>query len=54
MEAHRNLGMLLSSVPGRAPDAIAHLEAAQRIQPDPALTQVINRLRLTEKPGTRP
>ncbi len=31
MEAHYNLALALSFIPGRMPDAIAHLEAAQRL-----------------------
>ena len=46
--AHKNLGMLLLSL-GRTPEAISHLEAAQSIQPDPEITQILNSLR----PGQR-
>jgi hypothetical protein len=35
----------LSQVPGRLPEAISHLEAAQRIRPIPEVQQAIERLR---------
>jgi tetratricopeptide (TPR) repeat protein len=41
---HKNLGVLLLEL-GRTTDAIAHFEAAQRIQPDPELPPLIGRLR---------
>ena len=34
VEAHNNLGLMLSRTPGRLPDAIAEYQAAQRIRPD--------------------
>jgi hypothetical protein len=48
-QAQRNLGFLLSSVPGRGPEAIVHLEAAQRLQPDPEMLKLLNRLRAEQK-----
>jgi protein O-mannosyl-transferase len=39
-----NLGLALSQLPGRIPDAIAHLEAAERIQPDPEVRQMVEKL----------
>ena len=32
--AHNNLGLILADLPGKAPEAIAHYEAALRLQPD--------------------
>jgi tetratricopeptide (TPR) repeat protein len=40
-----NLGLALSSIPGRLPDALRHLEEADRLRPDPELEQVIAHLR---------
>jgi len=40
-----NLGVALSQLPGRIPEAIAHLEAAERIQPDPEIRQMVQKLR---------
>src|SRR5581483_895608 len=36
--AHHNLGVALSTEPGRLPDAIAHYEASLAIHPDSART----------------
>ena len=44
-QAHVNLGMALAQIPGQLSDAIAELEAAQRIRPDPQVQQILNRLR---------
>jgi len=44
-----NLGLALSQMPGRIPEAIADLEAAERIQPDPELRQTLERLKAEEK-----
>jgi len=44
-DAHYNLGVALSGIPGRMPEAIRHLEAALRIKPDPELQQLVSRLR---------
>lgn len=43
-EAHRNLGMLLVSL-GRTREALAHLEAAQQLRPDPETAMTIDSLR---------
>jgi hypothetical protein len=40
-----NLGVALSQVPGRLPEAIRQLEAAYRLHPDPELRQTLDRLR---------
>ena len=40
-----NLGMALSGIPGRLPDALRHLEEAERLRPDPELEQAIANLR---------
>ena len=45
MEAQYNLGLALSQVPGRTVEAIGHLEAAERIAPNPAIVQMIERLK---------
>jgi len=42
--AHAKLGMLLADQ-GRAQEAIPHLEAVQRIQPDPSIAKILERLR---------
>ena len=42
--AHRKIGLLLESR-GRVDEALAHFQAAQRIQPDPENAQALNRLR---------
>ena len=44
-EAHKNLGIALADVPGRLADAMAHLEAALRMRPDPETRQALERLR---------
>jgi protein O-mannosyl-transferase len=41
----RNLGQALSGIPGRLPDALRHLEEAERLRPDPELEQAIAQLR---------
>jgi len=41
---HVRLGMLLASM-GRTEEAIAHLEAAQRIRPDPGISSILESLR---------
>ena len=43
-EIHRQLGMLLASL-GHGPEAIAHLEVAFQISPDPETEEIIKRLR---------
>jgi len=35
----------LAEVPGRQADAVAHLEAALRMRPDPEIRQALERLR---------
>ena len=40
-----NLGQALSGIPGRLPDALRHLEEADRLRPDPELKQAIAQLR---------
>ena len=47
-EAHRNLGTLLAGE-GRTAEAIAQLEAAQQIDPDPATAKMLDRLRAGQK-----
>jgi tetratricopeptide (TPR) repeat protein len=43
-DAHVNLGIALSGIPGRMPEAIRHFEAALRIKPDPEIRQMACRL----------
>jgi tetratricopeptide (TPR) repeat protein len=45
VEAHANLAALLARVPGRLPEAIAELQTAIRLRPDPALQQMLGRLK---------
>jgi len=40
-----NLGVALSNVPGRLPEALEHLEAALRLKPDPELQRKVDQLR---------
>ena len=44
-QSERELGAILSTIPGRQSDAVAHLEAAQRLHPDPEVAKTIARLR---------
>ena len=44
-EGHYFLGVALAKIPGHTADAIAQLEAAIRIKPDPAVQQMVNRLK---------
>jgi hypothetical protein len=44
-DAQYNLGVALSGIPGRLPEALRHLEAAERLKPDPELERAIARLR---------
>ncbi len=48
-EAHYNLGVTLSKIPGREKEAIAHLEAAERIRPDAGTEGLLDRLRGTQR-----
>jgi tetratricopeptide (TPR) repeat protein len=41
----KNLGQALSGIPGRLPDALRHLEEAERLSPDPEVEQEIAQLR---------
>jgi tetratricopeptide (TPR) repeat protein len=43
--AHYNLGSALQRIPGRLSEAIAEYEAGLRIRPDPAVQQLVDRLR---------
>ncbi|MDR3751668.1 MAG: tetratricopeptide repeat protein [Terracidiphilus sp.] len=43
--AQLNLGMALSSIPDRLPDALNHLEEADRLRPNPELERTIAHLR---------
>jgi len=43
-QAHVNLGIALSGIPGRMPEAIQHFRTALRIKPDPEIQQILNRL----------
>jgi protein O-mannosyl-transferase len=45
----RNLGQALSGIPGRLPDALRHLEEADRLRPDPELEQAIAQLRAEQR-----
>jgi len=44
-----NLGLALSGIPGRLPDALRHLEEADRLRPDPELEQAIAHLRAEQQ-----
>jgi hypothetical protein len=44
-----NLGLALSNIPGRLPDALHHLEEADRLRPDPELEQTIAHLRAEQQ-----
>jgi tetratricopeptide (TPR) repeat protein len=44
-----NLGLALSGIPGRLPDALRHLEEADRLRPDPELEQTIAHLRAQQQ-----
>ncbi len=44
-EAHFNLGVALAQDPGKTREALAHLEAAERLQPDAELEKTIRQLR---------
>jgi tetratricopeptide (TPR) repeat protein len=45
LQAHLGLGNALAQTPGRQGDAIAEFEAALRIKPDPAVREMVERLR---------
>jgi hypothetical protein len=44
-----NLGLALSGIPGRLPDALRHLEEADRLSPDPEREQAIAHLRAEQQ-----
>jgi len=44
-KAHRSLGAALLRVPGHRQEAIAHLETAQSIEPDPKLAKQLDQFR---------
>ena len=52
--AHHNLGVALSTVPGRLPEAIAHHQAALQIQPDSARAHTDLGNALAKVPGRLP
>jgi len=52
--AHNNLGIALSKLPGRLPEAIAHFEAAARINPNDAYVQNDLAETLARLPGHGP
>jgi tetratricopeptide (TPR) repeat protein len=54
VEAHNNLGNLLSQIPGRIPDAIAEYEAALRFRPDYAEGHYDLGVVLSRLPGRLP
>jgi tetratricopeptide (TPR) repeat protein len=43
-QAHVNLGTALAQMPGQVPNAIAELEAAQRIRRDPGVQRMLDQL----------
>jgi hypothetical protein len=45
VQAHANLGRALAHVEGQLPSAIAELEAAQKLDPDPRVQQLLDQLR---------
>jgi tetratricopeptide (TPR) repeat protein len=53
-EAHNNLGLILSNIPGRSPEAISHYEAALRIKPNCAEAHNNLGLILSNIPGRSP
>jgi len=44
-DAHYNLGLALSNIPARMPEAMSELETAIRLRPDPQLHEAIDRLK---------
>ncbi|MBZ5621111.1 MAG: tetratricopeptide repeat protein [Acidobacteriia bacterium] len=52
--AHHNLGVALSTVPGRLPEAISHYQAALRIKPNSARTHTDLGSALAKIPGRLP
>jgi hypothetical protein len=44
-----NLALSLSQMPGRTAEAIAHLEAAERIRPDADVLMMLDRLKAPKK-----
>ncbi|HXN36039.1 MAG TPA: tetratricopeptide repeat protein [Opitutaceae bacterium] len=51
--AHNNLGLLLSTMPGRANDAVEQYEEALRLRPDYAMTHYNLGVSLSAMPGRR-
>jgi len=45
LQAHLGLGSVLAQTPGRQGEALAEFEAALRIKPDPAVREMVERLR---------
>jgi tetratricopeptide (TPR) repeat protein len=45
VQAHANLGRALAHVEGQLPSAIAELEEAQKLEPDPRVQQLLDQLR---------
>lgn len=45
LQAHLGLGNALAQTPGRLADSLAEFEAALRIEPDPAVREMVERLR---------
>ncbi len=46
--SHYNLGIALSQIPGRKPEAIAEMETVLRMTSDPRVQQILNRLRAAQ------
>jgi tetratricopeptide (TPR) repeat protein len=44
-DAHVNLGLALAEIPGRLPEAIRHLQEAQRIKPDPEVGRILEKMK---------
>ncbi len=52
-DAHMNLGRALSQVPGRSAQAIAELEKAYQLQPDPQMKGADKEAMIQELRGSR-
>lgn len=48
-DAHYNLGVALSQMPGRLPEAITQIEAALRLKPDPEGQKLLDQMRAAER-----